>query len=272
MSLLKDFEKKLEKIFEGLFTKGFKTGIQPIEIAKNLAKHMDSHKTISVNQVYAPNQFTIFLNLEDLERIKPFQNAFIPELQQFVISHAEKEGYTLLSPPQIEMFAGADLSLGQMALEAITVSPEEPAVSGAAGAALAPPQPAAVPAPLPPPTAPPAPGAPAPQAAEEKPAATAPPEVQPLAYLVSADGKETHAIDKPAVVMGRLNTNEVVVKNSSVSRVHATIIQNQEGFTLKDLESTNGTFLNGKKVTEHLLKDGDQITLGTANLIFKLNP
>lgn len=252
MSLLRDFEKRLEKVFEGLFAKGFKTGIQPVEIAKNLAKHMDSHKTISVNQVYAPNQFTIFLNLEDLERIKPFKSAFISELQEFLVSHAQKEGYTLLSLPQIEMFAGENLSLGQMALEAATAALEEtPAPPAEAGSAA---QPQTT----------------APAASPGQPLAPAPPaQTQPLAYLVSSDGATTFPIAKPAVVIGRLKSNEIVLDSSSVSRVHATIIQGQDGFVLKDLESTNGTFLNGKKISEQLLKDGDRVTVGTAVLIFK---
>lgn len=266
MSLLKDLEGKLEKVFEGLFAKGFKAGIQPIEIAKNLAKHMDSHKTISVNQVYVPNQFTIFLNVEDFDRIKPFKSAFIPELQDFLTSHARKEGYTLLSVPMIEMFAGEDLKIGQMALEATTAPAEETMAPVVEAAGSSPPV------------------APAPEATSQPtaPSTSAQPEVSPpsaptvetaagpLAYLISSNGKDTYPLTKPAVVIGRLKTNEIVVRNSSVSRVHATIIQSQDGFILKDLESTNGTFVNGKKITEQALKDGDQITLGTANLLFKV--
>lgn len=51
MSLLKDFEARLERIVEGVFTKGFKSTVQPVEIAKKLSRAMDEDRTVGVANV-----------------------------------------------------------------------------------------------------------------------------------------------------------------------------------------------------------------------------
>ena len=55
MSLLKDLEAKLERTVEGAFAKGFKSGVQPVEIAKKLDRAMESGRTVSVSKIYIPN-------------------------------------------------------------------------------------------------------------------------------------------------------------------------------------------------------------------------
>ena len=66
--------------------------------------------------------------------------------------------------------------------------------------------------------------------------------------------------------MGRHAANDVVVTDLGVSRQHAAIIQSEEGFYLRDLSSSNGTFVNRRAITieNHLLKDGDRIQLGAS--------
>ncbi len=74
--------------------------------------------------------------------------------------------------------------------------------------------------------------------------------------------------------LGREPTNDVVVTEPGASRQHAEIVESDDGFRLRDLNSTNGTFVNDRRVRgrEHLLKDGDRIRLGSAetSLVFRL--
>jgi hypothetical protein len=69
--------------------------------------------------------------------------------------------------------------------------------------------------------------------------------------------------------IGRTPDNQIVIPSREVSRKHAEILLGQSGYTLRDLGSPNGTFVNGKKVTEHPLKDGDRITLAGVTFVFK---
>ena len=70
-------------------------------------------------------------------------------------------------------------------------------------------------------------------------------------------------------VMGREISADVVDTETGVSRKHAEIVETVTGYLLSDLSSSNGTFVNGKRVeTQHLLRDGDEITLGPSKVKF----
>ena len=69
--------------------------------------------------------------------------------------------------------------------------------------------------------------------------------------------------------LGRADDSSVILARPGVSRRHAIILAGTTGFTIKDLESQNGTFVNGQRITEHPLADGDQIVIGDAKIVFK---
>lgn len=69
--------------------------------------------------------------------------------------------------------------------------------------------------------------------------------------------------------IGRTADNHIVVPLKDVSRRHAEVRMVPNGYLLKDLESPNGTFVNGARITEHLLKDGDLVTVGETVFAFK---
>jgi pSer/pThr/pTyr-binding forkhead associated (FHA) protein len=71
-----------------------------------------------------------------------------------------------------------------------------------------------------------------------------------------------------AVTIGRLPDNTVVIDNPAVSGHHARVIRDGDQVVLEDLESTNGTFVNDKHVTRHILKDGDVVLVGKHRLAF----
>jgi len=73
-------------------------------------------------------------------------------------------------------------------------------------------------------------------------------------------------LDKERVVLGRKPDNDIQVDNLAVSGQHAAIITILNDSFLEDLESTNGTFINGKLVKKHALKDGDVIQIGKHEL------
>ena len=71
-------------------------------------------------------------------------------------------------------------------------------------------------------------------------------------------------------VLGRDSTTDVTIMAAGVSRRHAQIILDREGGWLQDLGSSNGTFVNGKRITRHLLAEGDTITVGDVQLRWSL--
>jgi pSer/pThr/pTyr-binding forkhead associated (FHA) protein len=70
------------------------------------------------------------------------------------------------------------------------------------------------------------------------------------------------------VTIGRARTNQIVVDDPSVSAHHAVLLRTGASYSLKDLNSSNGTRINGDCVTEAELKDGDTIRFGSVTATF----
>lgn len=70
------------------------------------------------------------------------------------------------------------------------------------------------------------------------------------------------------VTIGRLPDNVVVIENPAVSGRHARVFREGDDFVVEDLQSTNGTFVNGKRVTRQALQDGDVVLVGKHKLLF----
>ena len=86
------------------------------------------------------------------------------------------------------------------------------------------------------------------------------------------DGAETSfPLTRDATTLGRHKNNDVVISDPKVSSFHARIDKTPEGFVVVDLKSRNGTFLNGKRVDSGVLKTGDEVRLGTARLVYKVD-
>ncbi len=66
--VLRAIEHKIEALFEGIFGRAFRTNVQPVELARKLAKEMDDHRTVSVSRVYVPNEYSIYLSSNDREQ------------------------------------------------------------------------------------------------------------------------------------------------------------------------------------------------------------
>lgn len=74
--------------------------------------------------------------------------------------------------------------------------------------------------------------------------------------------------EKKRITIGRTADNDIVLDNRGVSRRHAEIEFNPDSAVIIDNESLNGTFVNNRKITEELLQDNDQITIGKFNLTY----
>lgn len=89
-------------------------------------------------------------------------------------------------------------------------------------------------------------------------------------FVIRETGKppRTYRIDQPLVIIGRAEDVQLVLPNVSVSRNHARVVQGADGLVLEDLESQNGTTVNGKVVKTHPLRHGDQVQIGKYLLAF----
>jgi pSer/pThr/pTyr-binding forkhead associated (FHA) protein len=86
------------------------------------------------------------------------------------------------------------------------------------------------------------------------------------------DGTETSfPLTRDTYTLGRHRNNDIVVSDPKVSSFHARLDRGSDGFTFVDLKSRNGSFVNGRRSTTALLKTGDELRLGTAKLVYRID-
>jgi FhaA, N-terminal domain/FHA domain len=264
MSVLRSIESKIEGLFEGIFGRAFRTHVQPVELARKLAKEMDEHRSVSVSRVYVPNEYTLYLSSSDRAQFAAYEGSLVGELQEYLSEHARREGYALLTPPRVLLLTDDDLAMGEFGIATRVAQPE----ADDARAAIAPPE-----APLPAP----------PLGAPEPPAATMvyrppvpleedsgpPPEVVRELVTLTVDGRVV-PVTTGRVVIGRSRECDVRVDDGNVSRRHVEVVQESPtAWVVVDLGSTNGTEVNGRRVSKRTrLDDGDRIKIGSTELVF----
>jgi adenylate cyclase len=95
-----------------------------------------------------------------------------------------------------------------------------------------------------------------------------------MAKLIVISGEERQEFELAAFnTLGRHPENTIQILDRIISKEHAQILRAADGrFLLRDLRSLNGTFLRGERVTEHLLNDGDEFTMGSTRIVFGDKP
>lgn len=139
MPILREFERRLGNLVEGFFASTFRSGLQPVELAKRVMRELDAGKTIGVRDVWAPNHFVFTLSEEDGARFEKVEQALVGELTRVVRETALERGWGLVGPPQVELEVDGELARGKFRCEATFVEgPGEmpPAVPAAGEAGL----------------------------------------------------------------------------------------------------------------------------------------
>ena len=99
MSVLRNLEAKLGGLVEGAFSRAFKSRVEPVELARKLAKEMEDAKTVSVSRVYVPNHYRVFLSPEDREQFASYEPALRKELSDYLLEHARAREPGTDQPP-----------------------------------------------------------------------------------------------------------------------------------------------------------------------------
>ena len=260
MGIFRKANNKLEGLVEGGFGRAFKSSVQPVELAHKLAKEMGEHKTVGVSNVYVPNEFDVYLGKDDYDHLFSFEDSLKTELSNYVTAFARREGWTLVAPPRIDLHCDEDLRVGEFGIATRTVS--APVEAAVAAASVAPPPAAVV-----------APGPVIDQTVlYQEPAAAAAPARTSSARAVLRGRQGDYTLSEAVTVIGRSRRCGIVLTDPNVSRQHAEIRRQDDGFMLLDLGSTNGTRLNRRDVKQVVLQHGDRIELGTTELLFERQP
>jgi FHA domain-containing protein len=252
--VLRSIEQKIEAIFEGVFGRAFRANVQPVELARKLVKEMDDHKLVSVSRVYVPNEYTIYLSPDDREQFSTYEPSLRAELQDYLVEHARREGYAVLTAPSVLFTTDEDLDLGEFGIATrMTQGPRRaaaedgpPDVEPGATMVYRPREPL---------------GETEAVSAEEL-------GVDPEIVTLTVDGSQHH-VTKRRVVIGRSKDCDIQIRDPNVSRQHAELRQEGTAYWIVDLDSTNGLEVNGRREKQAKLEDGDKITIGSTELLFE---
>jgi predicted component of type VI protein secretion system len=270
MSLLRDIEQKIEGLFDRGFRRAFRSSLQPVELARKLAREMEDHKTISVSRVYVPNEYTVYLAPRDREGFASYEKSLVAELGSYLDAHARGAGLSLVAPATVELSTDTDLRPGEfgIACRMADAAPSALVVPAADEPVAAAPQ--VPPAPVVPPPPPPhhalegVSGTQVISAADARDAGL----TQEVMTLIV--GTTRFRLSTRVSTLGRSRDCDVVVPDPNASRIHAEVRHIGLDYFLVDMGSTNGTEVNGQLVKRHALADGDTIVVGTTEIRVEL--
>jgi len=227
--------------------------VQPVELARKLAKEMDSHKTAGVARVYVPNEYTVYLSARDRTRLEGYERSLEQELAGYLLEHARRRSYDLLTRPTVSFQTDERLRLGEFGIQPRLVKPPshegEGPSQGEEGQTMVY---SAVRDSQPP----------------RQPAAG---RAEVATRAVVSLGDRRYVLDGPRATIGRAKDADCVLRDPNVSRHHAELRRSGAGeWTIADLGSTNGVKVNDRRVGSTRLRPGDRVTLGTTTFRFDL--
>lgn len=251
MSVLRSLENKIADLVEGTFSRAFRSEVRPVEIARKLAREMEEHKSFSVSRTYAPNEYRVFLSPRDRERFADYEGALAEELTGYLLEHARRERLVLLTRPTVEFETDDRLGLGEFGIQTRMAPPEGQEDDEA----------------------------PAEQSGRTMVYSTSERHSEPLeerarsraeTALLVLGGKRM-VVGPSGATLGRSRKCDIVVDDPNVSREHAEVRPRGGSWVLRDLGSTNGSSINGRRTDgAEVLKPGDEIELGTSTMTFEL--
>ncbi len=235
-------ERLFERIFERPAARLFGTGVEPVQARHRLERAMDGAQHSRGG--YAPDRYTVRVNPGDLAGL----GDTVPSFAVALVAHARSQGYRLPGRPTVELVGDPRVAAGDLVVEAGFGTDGGHARAGAVG------RPG---------------GAPVGDLGQAPSGATMVFEVPqarvPYATLrVESPGvaPREFPLRAPSVRIGRGEENDLVLPDSRISRAHGLLSARQGGLVYTDLASTNGSFVNGTRVSEVALGPGDVLRLG----------
>jgi len=274
MGLFDRVEGKLERAYNGIFARAFRAEVQPVEIASAIRRAMDDRAShAGRGRAIVPNVFTIELSDTDHDRLTDDPEV-AEELVVAAEEHVASQHYTAGGPIRISLTNGGDLETGVFRVRPSTA--RHPKTESA-------PSPvhdryAAAPDDL---------------DEDDDDGLEAPPASVPAARVAAPEHRpapkpaKVRASDRPCLivdghryllmgainVLGRDDDADIILDDPGVSRRHSEIRVSIDGphfvALIRDLGSTNGTFVNGERVDSEHLRDGDQVTIGRTSMTYR---
>jgi len=234
-------ERSMENLFDGLFSRAFKSGVKPLQLGRKLLQVVDSERDVDAQgRRVVPNSYLIQLSPDDREGFADVEPTLLQELTVALREYISQEGYHVEGKARVALRTNPDLRRGKFEIDCRNITPD-------------------------------AAPAEAPEAPTPAPLLTVVPSAfdRPPAVLSLPNGQRIE-LHEGHYVLGRHLENDIVLNDTNVSRKHAEFVCAVGEVVVRDLGSTNGTKVNGVLITgEQLLQHGDVVNFGTAQVRFE---
>jgi hypothetical protein len=227
--MLARFERIMEQTLEGGLRRVFPAHLQPVQLAKAVARAMEQSQVVGLRGPEVPNVYLLHLAPGDMQRFMDYRATLARELGRYLVDYSRDRGLHPISDPRVELHEDARVRVGTIRVDArfVDIEPERKAAleqaleEGTRHLRLG------------------TPSSPGRRASTS----TAP------AWLEDPSGRRFLLDPEDGVVrIGRALDNDVVLPDLSVSRYHAQMRWHGRGWVISDLESTNGTFVADERV------------------------
>ena len=246
MNSLDKFERFFERVMEGSVGRVFRSPIQPAEIGRRLERSMESNQVVSVDGIIVPNQFKVYMNPQDMVVFADFVQTLCHQMEDWLIDLGDQRNYGFVD--DVRVLINGDETVARRAIQVDATIAELVGVDRARQDEI--------------------------QATEVYRVVKSTGDVPPrlLRFMSGEYAGETIIIRRPVVTIGRALDNDVIIDSAEVSRHHARVEYRDGQFRVQDLNSTNGTGVNGKPANNSTIAVGEQLTLGSVGLEFLAYP
>ena len=254
MKFVRSLENFIGNQLEDFFNRKFSSGVQPVELAKRIRRIIESEKTVGVAHVFIPDQYAIFLTIEDYGKLEPSFPLILAELRSYIQEYARKKEYSIRYKPTIEFQSDTSLKRGSFQILSsfsparLDYSDEKDFLkkSDLSGTLVF-----------------------------DKPVYGEPSLRQiPLqAILTVIEGSDIGLvvdITAKRANLGRRDSNELPLNDVNISRLHAYIVFEHGVHVVYDAKSLNGTYVNQHRISRKQLQTGDRIKLGNTVMLYEV--
>lgn len=236
MGLLDNLEQRLDRIVNGSFSKAFKSEVQPVEIGAALQQEIDTRADQVNGQLIVPNLFVIELSPADHTRLAPYFGTLTNELGLLANNYVSEQRYRILHRIEISFGLDPAFETGVFRIKSDTGEPQHRAHMVASD-----------------------------DATSQIPVAAMTATVTPS--LTDIAGNEFR-LTKSVTNIGRGADADIQVNDNGASRLHCAVVLGSD-VIVRDLGSTNGTTVDGNRITEAQLRDGSIIKIGNTTFTYK---
>ncbi len=252
-------ERFFERLFERPSARLFRARLQPIQIQHRIERAMEAERLTTTDRTLVPNRFVVHLHPDDLAEFGDMTGTLAAELADGALSFARAHHYTVVDRPRVDLLGDPAVTRADLRVEARfadafgsrtpSPGPTGATVSSAQGPTEIDPEPTDT-------------------RVFEVPRPTTP---RAALRMSDPDGQGRRVtIEAGSLTIGRATDNDLVARDSRVSRHHGRITGRRGTLVYTDLGSTNGSRVNGVLVSEVVLGAGDRLEIGDTTLVVEV--